>query len=93
MKALLAKLEAFIAGFTTHPYQGLVHGKMFLQADGTTDLSRVLGAVIVVNYLAIQDYAVVGLHQTLEIQDFGTGLAAVCAGVAVFILGHNYAKH
>lgn len=75
------------------PMRGLFHGRMFLQADSTTDLSRVLGTFCVLAFLAYQGYATVALKQSFDPSAFGTGAAALLAGAGVFILTHDKATH
>lgn len=70
---------------------GLFHGHLFTDGSGTTDLSRVLGALVVLTFLAYQAYALFVLRQAFDATNFGTGAAALLAGTAVYVLGHNYA--
>lgn len=88
-----AVIAAFrdITGRPAH-WVGGQSGQMFKQADGTTDLSRILGALAIVCYLAYEGYAVLGLHQQLDPGALGEGMFKVCAGVGILILGHNFAN-
>lgn len=92
MKTAIAGISGIVSGLTVAPVRGLCHGKVFLQADGTTDLSRVLGAFVVMAFLAYEGYALIVLKQPFDPSAFGTGAAALLAGAAVFVLGHNFAS-
>ena len=96
MSAVFSALYRWISdalhGCVVAPLRGLGQGKMFLQADGTTDLSRVLGAVAVLAYLFLQGWATIVLKQTFDAGALGGGIAAVLGGAGVFILSHNFAS-
>lgn len=82
-----------VQGFTTRPLHGLTDGKLFLQADGTTDLSRVLGCVAILTYLGIQSWSVIVLKQQFDAGAFGGGLSAVLGGAGIYVLAHNFATN
>lgn len=85
--------KAVLAYLTVKPAVGMAKGRMFVQADGTTDLSRVLGALIVLVFLGLTTYSVVALSHPLDMANIGDAIWKVCLGVALLILGHNYAKN
>ncbi|MGA9851827.1 MAG: hypothetical protein WBR15_02730 [Gammaproteobacteria bacterium] len=93
LKVLCSGAIGIVKGFTIAPLKGIAHGQMFVQADGTTDLSRVLGALAVLTYLFIQTWAVLVLKQPFDAGAFGGGLSAVCGGAGALILAHNFATH
>ena len=92
IQSMVGGCISMVRGFTVAPLRGLLQGRLFVQADGTTDLSRVLGAVSILGYLFLQGWALIALKQTFDAGAFGGGLSAVCGGAGVFILAHNYAS-
>ncbi|MDE2101220.1 MAG: hypothetical protein KGL39_28500 [Patescibacteria group bacterium] len=92
IKSVVTEVSGLISGFTVAPVRGLCHGRMFMQQDGTTDLSRVLGALVILAFIAYQGYAVIALKQAFDPSAFGTGAAALLAGAGVFILTHDHAR-
>lgn len=90
---MIGWLRARFQDAISSPMRGLFRGRIFLQSDGTTDLSRVLGTFCVLSFLAYQGYATVGLNQNFDPSSFGTGCAALLAGAGVFILTHDKATH
>lgn len=90
IKSAIANLSGMLTG--SAPIHGLLHGRMFVQADNTTDLSRVLGALVILTFIAYQGYAVIALKQRFDPSAFGTGAAALLAATGVFILAHDRAQ-
>lgn len=92
IKSAVTEVSGIVSGFTVAPMRGLCHGRMFVQQDGTTDLSRVLGAFTILAFLAYQGYAVIALKQAFDPSAFGTGAAALLAAAGIFILAHDHAR-
>lgn len=93
MFGLFSRIKTIAVAVFASPARGLFQGRMFTQADGSTDLSRVLGALCLLTFLGYQGFALIVLKQAFDAGAFGTGLGAATAGVAVFILGHDRANH
>lgn len=90
---MIERIKRLLSGGFVAPVRGVFRGRMFEQADGSTDLSRILGSFCVLAFLAYQGYATVGLKQSFDPSAFGTGCAALLAGSGVFILAHDKATH